>query len=133
MIADQLADLNMGELLNSPPPGLDEAVSIAKVVQFVKGEDYARFTRIIFDTAPTGHTLRLLSLPDFVDAGLGKLITLRKKLGGATAAVRSLFGAGEGQDEAVEQLEKLQVGWGEGEGEGDTVSFIHPSPVGHCE
>ena len=31
MIADQLADLKLGELLDTPPPGLDEAVAIAKV------------------------------------------------------------------------------------------------------
>ena len=31
MIADQLAELKLGELLNTPPPGLDEAVAIAKV------------------------------------------------------------------------------------------------------
>jgi hypothetical protein len=31
MIADQLADLKLGELLNTPPPGLDEAVAVAKV------------------------------------------------------------------------------------------------------
>ena len=31
LIADQLADLNLGELLDTPPPGLDEAVAIAKV------------------------------------------------------------------------------------------------------
>lgn len=31
MVADQLADLKLGELLDTPPPGLDEAVAIAKV------------------------------------------------------------------------------------------------------
>ena len=31
MISSQLADLRLGELLDTPPPGLDEAVAIAKV------------------------------------------------------------------------------------------------------
>ena len=31
VIANQLADLQLGELLDTPPPGLDEAVAIAKV------------------------------------------------------------------------------------------------------
>ena len=31
MIADQLANLKLGELLDTPPPGLDEAVAIVKV------------------------------------------------------------------------------------------------------
>lgn len=30
-VAGQLADLQLGELLDTPPPGLDEAVAIAKV------------------------------------------------------------------------------------------------------
>ena len=60
-----------GELLDTLPPGVDEAVAISKVVAFTKNPDYAHFTRIIFDTAPTGHTLRLLTLPDFLDASLG--------------------------------------------------------------
>ncbi|KAK9796986.1 hypothetical protein WJX73_007189 [Symbiochloris irregularis] len=108
MVANQLADLRLGELLDTPPPGLDEAVAIAKVVEFVRSQEYARFTRIVFDTAPTGHTLRLLSAPDFVEASLNKLIRLRKKLGSAGSAVRGLFGAGEQQDEAVAKLEGLR-------------------------
>lgn len=31
MVVEQLADLKLGELLDTPPPGLDEAVAIAKV------------------------------------------------------------------------------------------------------
>ena len=60
-----------GELLDTLPPGVDEAVAISRVVQITKSPEYAHFTRIIFDTAPTGHTLRLLTLPDFLDASLG--------------------------------------------------------------
>ena len=109
-LADQLGDLKLGELLDTPPPGLDEAIAIAKVVQFIKDEKYAKFTRIVFDTAPTGHTLRLLSLPDFLDASIGKIVRLRQKLTSAGDAVKSLFGvADEAQDEAVAKLERLKA------------------------
>ena len=79
-----------GELLDTPPPGLDEAVAIAKVVQFAQSEQYARFTRIVFDTAPTGHTLRLLALPDFVDASLKKIIRY-ELLAASTPGLASAF------------------------------------------
>ena len=64
--------LAAGELLDTLPPGVDEAVAISKVVQFLKNPDYAHFKHIVFDTAPTGHTLRLLTLPDFLDKTIGK-------------------------------------------------------------
>ncbi|KAI8464935.1 MAG: anion-transporting ATPase-like domain-containing protein [Monoraphidium minutum] len=109
MVADGLAELKLGELLETPPPGLDEAVAISKVVQFVESQEYAKFSRIVFDTAPTGHTLRLLALPEFVDASLGKVIKLRKKLGAAADAVRGLFGAGADQDDIVAKLEGMRA------------------------
>ncbi|CAI5524899.1 unnamed protein product [Closterium sp. Naga37s-1] len=106
---DQLSELKLGELLDTPPPGLDEAVAIAKVVQFMQSPEYSDFTRIVFDTAPTGHTLRLLSLPDFLDASIGKILTLKNKISSATSAVKSLFGQEDGKpDTAVEKLEQLK-------------------------
>lgn len=36
-VVEQLADLKLGELLDSPPPGFDEAVAISKARTFFCG------------------------------------------------------------------------------------------------
>ncbi|EPS70053.1 hypothetical protein M569_04707, partial [Genlisea aurea] len=108
LIADQLGELKLGELLDTPPPGLDEAIAISKVIQFLESPEYNTFTRIVFDTAPTGHTLRLLSLPDFLDASIGKILKLRQKISSATSAIKSVFGQEENRDDAADKLEKLR-------------------------
>ncbi|KAI4382311.1 hypothetical protein MLD38_008290 [Melastoma candidum] len=104
---DQLGDLKLDELLDSPPPGLDEAISISKVMQILEMPEYSMFSRIVFDTAPTGHTLRLLSLPDFLDGSLGKMMKVKKKLASATAAIKSVFGQEAPQD-APDRLEQMR-------------------------
>lgn len=53
MLADQLRELKLEELVDTPPPGLDEALAISKVMLFVESQEYTMFTRIVFDTAPT--------------------------------------------------------------------------------
>ena len=108
-VVDQIADLRLGELLDSPPPGFDEAVAISKVVKFTESDEYSDFTRIVFDTAPTGHTLRLLSLPEFLDRSIGKVVALRQKLNSASGAIKSLFGIREEDDKTSERLERLKA------------------------
>ena len=67
------------------------------------------------DTAPTGHTLRLLALPQFLDGMLGKLIRLRMKLSGIAATLQSFLGSdGASQraaavDDALQRLEKFRT------------------------
>nr|GEX83476.1 ATPase ASNA1 homolog 2 [Tanacetum cinerariifolium] len=108
MLADQLGELKLGELLDTPPPGLDEALAISKVIQFLESQEYNMFTRIVFDTAPTGHTLRFLSLPDFLDASIGKILKLRQKISSATSAIKSVFGQEGPRQDTSDKLEKLR-------------------------
>ncbi|KAG8480533.1 hypothetical protein CXB51_024622 [Gossypium anomalum] len=108
MLAEQLGDLKLGELLDTPPPGLDEVIAISKVMQFLDSPQYSMFTRIVFDTAPTGHTLRLLSLPDFLDASIGKILKLREKIASATSAIKTVFGQEETRQNAADKLEQLR-------------------------
>jgi arsenite-transporting ATPase len=48
----------ISELMNLAPPGVDELLGVLSVV-----EAQREFDTIIVDTAPTGHTLRLLEMP----------------------------------------------------------------------
>ncbi|KAA8493435.1 ATPase GET3 [Porphyridium purpureum] len=85
-LVDKLGLAELGDLFDTLPPGADELVALAKVMQLSAGKgglpdgDTKPFDRIIIDTAPTGHTLRMLAFPDFVDSFLGKAIKLRSKL-----------------------------------------------------
>uniref|UniRef100_A0A7S0I2R0 ArsA/GET3 Anion-transporting ATPase-like domain-containing protein n=1 Tax=Hanusia phi TaxID=3032 RepID=A0A7S0I2R0_9CRYP len=48
---------------------------------------------IVFDTAPTGHTLRLLSFPTLMENALAKLVTMKAQFGGLFAAMQGMMGA----------------------------------------
>lgn len=61
-------------LTRRPPLLYCCTAAVPQVVQLLKAPEYAHYKRIIFDTAPTGHTLRLLALPEFLDASIGGLL-----------------------------------------------------------
>ncbi|KAG6734426.1 ATPase GET3B-like isoform X2 [Carya illinoinensis] len=88
--------------------GMGLGMLAEQVIQFLESQEYSMFTRIVFDTAPTGHTLRLLSLPDFLDASIGKILKLKQKIASATSAIKSVFGQEEDRPDAADKLERLR-------------------------
>jgi arsenite-transporting ATPase len=63
----------MSELITSIP-GIDEAMNFAEMLRTIMELE---FEVIVFDTAPTGHTLRLLNFPDVLERGLQKLVSMK--------------------------------------------------------
>ncbi len=77
--------------LSSSIPGIDEAVSFAEVMKRVKKMDHSV---VVFDTAPTGHTLRLLQMPGTMGSALAKFSELQARFGGILGQVGSMLGMG---------------------------------------
>lgn len=116
-LMDSLGLDDLASIFTNPPPGIDEIVALLEIFAFANAKDAsgrARFDRIVIDTAPTGHTLRLLQLPDFLNSLVGKLILFRGKLQGAIDTFKGLFGGGGegsgagGLGDALNRLEELQ-------------------------
>ncbi|TMU88370.1 ArsA family ATPase [Bacillus sp. BHET2] len=59
-------------------PGAEEAALFDRIVSIILKES-KDFDKIIFDTAPTGHTIRLLSLPELMGVWMDGMLERRKK------------------------------------------------------
>ncbi len=71
-----LDDDDIRAFLDLSLPGLDELMAFIELSALAEGRDYAC---IIVDTAPTGHTLRLLGLPDVLQKWLAALDAMLAK------------------------------------------------------
>ncbi|KAH9602236.1 hypothetical protein KSS87_009749 [Heliosperma pusillum] len=96
----------VSELANAIP-GIDEAMSFAEMLKLVQTMDYSV---IVFDTAPTGHTLRLLQFPSTLEKGLTKLMSLKNKFGGLLSQMTRMFGVEDefGEDAILGRLEGMK-------------------------
>jgi arsenite-transporting ATPase len=109
---DGLAKLGIGETFDiaGMTPGIDEIAAFDKFLHYMQNKEY---DIVIFDTAPTGHALRFLSLPDVLDSWLGKMIKIRMRFSGMLSLVKKVlpFGSEDG-DKAkkfgADELEKMK-------------------------
>jgi len=97
--------------MNMSMPGFDEVASLMQIMSFTERAEY---DVLVFDTAPTGHTLRLLELPDNMLQMVDKIMSLDANMGGILTRLGNMMGGGEnmlGKVEAikrqVEQLKKV--------------------------
>ena len=58
-------------------PGIDEFFALEEISKLVHSTDY---DIVVFDTAPTGHTLRALTAPDYIKTFLLKILRMKAKV-----------------------------------------------------
>lgn len=89
------------------PPGSDEAFAFSKLLELIETNEY---DLVIFDTAPTGHTLRFLSLPDYLDSFIGRMLKMRLRFGNLFKGIRNMFSGGaSGEDVEDNSLEVMET------------------------
>ena len=82
-------------------PGLDEALAFDELLRHMENPAW---DVVIFDTAPTGHTLRFLSLPELIDTWSDRLLRMLRISGG----LRSMLFGRKQSDELKEELERFR-------------------------
>lgn len=105
-----LDDEDINRFLDLSLPGLDELMAFLEISRWVKEN---RYDKIVVDTAPTGHTLRLLAMPALIHRWLDALDTLLAKHRYMVEAFRGTYQPDETDrfvtdlSKAVRQMQRL--------------------------
>lgn len=78
-------------------PGADEAALFDKLIHIIL-EERQNFDKLVFDTAPTGHTIRLLTLPELMGVWIEGLLEKRRK---TNANYTQLLNDGEPREDPI--------------------------------
>jgi arsenite-transporting ATPase len=103
-MAGAMGDEGFDPTMAGSMPGADEAAAMRQLLEYL---DDPRFDRVVVDTAPTGHTLRLLELPEMLDSMMGRMMKLRQQFSGMMENVKGMFGGGDDADPSAD-LDELQ-------------------------
>ncbi len=88
-----------------PIPGIDEVMGFKTIVDLI---DEAKFDKYIVDTAPTGHALRLLTLPQLLDEWIKVLAKMRWKYRYMVESFSGKYNPDEGDDFLMEMKKTVK-------------------------
>lgn len=108
--ADMMPKLKKQLDLAKQAPGGQEAALLESICHYITTFQADGYDRLIFDTAPTGHTLRLLLLPEMMSSWTEGLISQQKKQHKLKVAAESFWNRKD--DAEISPLsEKKQLPW----------------------
>jgi arsenite/tail-anchored protein-transporting ATPase len=96
-----LDEEDVARLLRLSLPGIDEVIGLLEITRMSQ----ERFDRVVVDTAPTGHTLRLLAAPALLGRVAGVLDNLQSHHRAVVAALRGSY-QGDAADGLIGDLER---------------------------
>lgn len=86
--------------------GSDEA---AVIDLFAEYDDTNEWDYVVFDTAPTGHTLRMLKLPEVLDSTVGTVLNVKSQIDGVRSTVSGLIKRTGDDDEDEPGLDDIDI------------------------
>ncbi len=86
-------------------PGAEEAAMLEAICHYLVEFKQMGFERLIFDTAPTGHTLRLMLLPEMMGAWTQGMLVHNQKQSQTRTALTALMGDEESDASEQEQAD----------------------------
>jgi arsenite-transporting ATPase len=97
-----LDDEDVDQLLSQSLPGVDELIGLVELTRLASQRPY---DEVVVDTAPTGHTLRLLAMPDTLARFARVLGDLQQKHRWMAQSLRGRY-VPDASDETIEGIEQ---------------------------
>jgi len=88
-----------------PIPGIDEVMGLKAIVDLI---EEAKFDKYIVDTAPTGHALRLLTLPELFDDWIKVMAKMRWKYRYMVERFSGEYKSDEGDDFLIQMKKTVK-------------------------